>query len=148
MYLISHRGNTHGKIIELENEPEYIDQAIALGFDVEIDIRFLDGKLYLGHDGPQYNISLDWIIERKDHLWIHCKDGLSLQYLYGRDVNFFYHNIDDYTLTSKGYIWAYPTKEIDNCISVLPEIKDTKPKNCLGVCSDYIDKYRKLLNPD
>ena len=37
MILISHRGNIDGKIVERENHPEYIDEAIALGYDVEID---------------------------------------------------------------------------------------------------------------
>ena len=61
MILISHRGNTNGKQSELENMPEYIDNAIKLGYDVEVDIRFKSGKFYLGHDNSKCGISLDWL---------------------------------------------------------------------------------------
>ena len=61
MILISHRGNTEGCNEKKENSPDYIDNAISLGFDVEIDVRYLNGDLYLGHDLPQYKINLDLI---------------------------------------------------------------------------------------
>ena len=36
--------------------------------------------------------------------------------------NYFWHQNDDYTITSKGYIWAYPGKKLNkNAIYVLPE---------------------------
>ena len=38
MILISHRGNINGRQPNLENLPEYIDSALELGYDVEIDI--------------------------------------------------------------------------------------------------------------
>ena len=38
MIYISHRGNTNGKNPARENTKSYIDEAIAKGFDVEIDI--------------------------------------------------------------------------------------------------------------
>ena len=52
MILISHRGNIDGKKPHLENQPDYIDEAIALGYDVEIDVWLIDGVLFLGHDAP------------------------------------------------------------------------------------------------
>ena len=64
MKYISHRGNVDGICLELENRPEYIDAAISLGYDVEIDLRTLNGCLYLGHDDPQYPISLEWMHDR------------------------------------------------------------------------------------
>ena len=45
MILISHRGNTNGKNINRENTKSYIDEAIAKGFDVEIDICKWDGVI-------------------------------------------------------------------------------------------------------
>ena len=45
MILIAHRGNTIGPNIEKENHPDYIDEAIKKGFDVEVDIR---GNLFDG----------------------------------------------------------------------------------------------------
>jgi hypothetical protein len=50
MILISHRGNINGKIVEKENHPDYIDEAINLDYDVEIDIWMIEGILMLGHD--------------------------------------------------------------------------------------------------
>ena len=38
MILISHRGNINGKKPDLENKPEYIQNAIKLGYNVEIDV--------------------------------------------------------------------------------------------------------------
>jgi len=56
MILISHRGNINGKFESYENEPTYIDLALSKGYDVEIDVWYVDGLLYLGHDKPQYGI--------------------------------------------------------------------------------------------
>ena len=50
MLLISHRGNVKGRFEEFENSPSYIDKAIELGYDVEVDIRYISEVLYLGHD--------------------------------------------------------------------------------------------------
>ena len=38
MILVSHRGNTVGKNLELENTPKYIEKAIKLGYEVEVDL--------------------------------------------------------------------------------------------------------------
>ena len=53
MKIISHRGNIRGAIPDKENRPSYIDCAIGSGYDVEIDLRMIDGELWLGHDEPQ-----------------------------------------------------------------------------------------------
>ena len=70
MLLIAHRGNTNGRFESWENEPTYIDKAINEGFDVEIDVWFVGGILYLGHDKPDYGVDTRWLIERSDKLWI------------------------------------------------------------------------------
>ena len=63
---------------------------------------------------------------------------------FGSDLNYFWHQEDTLTLTSKRYIWAYPGKQpIENSISVMPEIKNDDISLCVGICSDYILKYRK-----
>ena len=46
MILISHRGNTNGKLPSAENRPDYIDEAIGFGFDVEIDVWLIDGVIF------------------------------------------------------------------------------------------------------
>jgi len=152
MILISHRGNINGRNPKLENNPEYIMKAIEAGYDVEIDIREIDGKFYLGHDKPQYEISLHNAIflSNPEKLWIHCKNILALHSLQKyKDLNIFFHDRDQCTLTSKGYIWTYPGcilghqgKE-NNSICVLPETVDYEQFNCCGICSDEIEKYKK-----
>ena len=47
MRYISHRGNLTGRDPFRENTVEYIQEALDKGFDVEIDVRCVDGKLYL-----------------------------------------------------------------------------------------------------
>jgi hypothetical protein len=54
MILISHRGNLNGKDVDNENNPLYIDRALGKGYDVEVDVWYVNGKWYLGHDEPTY----------------------------------------------------------------------------------------------
>ena len=42
MYLISHRGNVNGKNPDRENSPLYIKAALTLGYDVEVDVWYID----------------------------------------------------------------------------------------------------------
>ena len=56
MRLIAHRGNITGPDPSRENHPDYIRQAIDLGYNVEIDVWRIGGKFILGHDEPQYEI--------------------------------------------------------------------------------------------
>jgi hypothetical protein len=147
MKFISHRGNLNGKDLSKENNPEQIDYCISLGFDVEIDIRFMNDRFYLGHDEAQYEISFQWIIDRQEKLWIHCKNLDSLVRLRNLAyINCFWHQEDDFTLTSQGFIWTYPKKELTiDSIAVLPEcylhINNIKQLKCYGICSDFIKEY-------
>ena len=144
MILISHRGNTTGKIEQAENRPDYIDEAIAFGYDVEIDVRYIDGDLYLGHDEPEYPTTLNWIRERGDKLWIHCKNHTTIEHLHQTDLNYFWHDVDDMTITSHGFIWAHPKiQPLKNSIAVLPDNYKWDLSKCIGICSDYIANYKK-----
>jgi glycerophosphoryl diester phosphodiesterase len=152
MKLIAHRGNVDGPNPLLENQPETIDKAIQLGFDVEIDIRYdtLDGEFYLGHDDPQYLVTSYWLAQRMENLWIHCKNIDALYHFATKTggYNYFWHQEDDYTLTSKGYIWTYPGKTYTSkSIIVMPEtivdknnLNDMRGYNCFGICSDFVGK--------
>lgn len=102
---------------------------------------------YLGHDKPQYKINKKFLLNKK--LWCHAKNMEALVYLKKIKANFFWHQNDDFTLTSSGYIWTYPGKKLSNkSICVLPEYKKSKiSKNISGICSDYIEKYKnKFVN--
>ena len=142
MILISHRGNLNGPNEIRENSPYYIMEAIAEGYDVEIDLWVINGEIYLGHDNPQYKINNDWLIERTNKLWIHCKNVDSLNWIKDTGLHYFWHQEDTLTLTSKNYIWVYPGKQpIVGSIAVMPEIHNDDISKCLGVCSDFIKKY-------
>jgi hypothetical protein len=148
MHLISHRGNILGSFPEKENNPTYIDCAINSGYDVEIDIHLIDNQFWLGHDEPQYKITGEWLTERVSSLWIHCKNIDALYYFSANqnNYNYFWHQNDDFTLTSKNYIWTYPGKEYTTrSIIVMPEwntdidgLGSLKSLNCHGICSDYV----------
>jgi hypothetical protein len=141
---ISHRGNLKGRNVERENEPEYIDEAIKAGFDVEIDMWWVDGRVYLGHDNPQYEVDNEWLVDRADKLWVHCKNVELLNWIRSTILHYFWHEEDTLTLTSKQYVWVYPGKQpIIGSIAVMPEIHNDKIKKCAGVCSDFVEDYRK-----
>ena len=145
MILISHRGNINGKIVERENHPSYIDEAINLGYDVEIDMWWIDGKTYLGHDVPQYEVDDEWLTKRINKLWVHCKNIELLNWIRSTTLHYFWHEEDTLTLTSQNQIWAYPGKQpILGSIAVMPEINKDNISLCIGICSDYIKNYKKL----
>ena len=143
MILISHRGNINGRMPNLENSPEFIDAAIQKKYDVEIDLRTHNGKLFLGHDEPQYEVDIDWLKSRSDYLWIHGKDRESFETCLENKLHTFWHDTDDYTITSKNYVWAYPGKQpIKGSIAVMPERSTDDVSVCKGICSDVIKKYK------
>jgi len=152
MIYIAHRGNLNGPIPEQENNPEYIDYALYHGFEAEVDLRVANGVYYLGHDKTQYKISLSWLEDRQHKLWIHCKNTEALSVCMDNYLHCFFHNIDDYTITSNGYVWAYPgkLKASNSCILVMPELqhgtKFIKGYGYAGICSDYIEKIRGRKN--
>lgn len=145
MVLISHRGNINGKNPERENQPEYIDETISSNYDVEVDVWYVDGDLYLGHDEPQYQIHIDWLYKRFSNLWIHCKNLESIEFFrnLGHNPHYFWHQDDDVTITSKGHLWVFPGKQpIENSIAVLPELNNDDVSQCYGICSDFIVNYK------
>ena len=152
MKLIAHRGNIDGPNPSEENKPEYIEAAIAQGYDVEIDIRYaaLAQRFYLGHDSSTYGVTQYWLAQYMDNLWIHCKNIEALDFFVTKTggYNYFWHQEDDFTLTSKKYIWNYPGKTYtSNSVIVMPEwntpmesFSDLKAYNCHGICSDYVGR--------
>jgi len=132
----------------MENHPEYIEEAIRSLYNCEVDLWAIDNELYLGHDSPQHKITIDFLINFKKSLWIHCKNLQSLEYLIKIDSGFtyFWHQADDFTLTSNGFIWTYPGK-ITGEKSILVHLDEPEytnnnfNKKIAGVCSDYIIKF-------
>jgi hypothetical protein len=139
--LISHRGNINGRKPELENSPSYIEEAISQDFNVEIDVWYQNG-FWLGHDAPSYFIEESFL--ENFSLWCHAKNSQALIRMSKNPfIHCFWHENDRFTLTSRGYIWAYPSKEVvKNSIIVLPKIHNNDTKGCLGICSNYISSYK------
>jgi hypothetical protein len=151
MKLIAHRGNINGRNGERENSPDYIDEAIQVGYDVEIDVWIKENKLYLGHDEATYEITPEFLKKRQQYIWCHAKNLDALDYLLGNDYHCFFHDKDDYTITSKGVIWAYPGKTLNNnTVCVMPEwISLVLPRyDIYGICSDFIDHYKDCIFKD
>ncbi len=142
--IISHRGNINGADPRHENMPEYISEALGM-FDCEVDFWKVGEELFLGHDTPQYKIDRDFLTNPK--LWVHCKNIEAMRYAsdYRLLINSFWHQQDDFTLTTSGYLWTYPGKPLTNkSIAVLPEtVKDWDISVAYGVCTDYPLKYER-----
>jgi hypothetical protein len=145
---ISHRGNINGVDERRENSPEYINEAIEAGYDVEVDVRLdHEGKYWLGHDYPQYEIDKKWLTDRNSFLWIHAKNVQALIALKD-DHRVFAHNCDDQTIISNSdYIWTHDLSNITRR-SVIPlldkshDIKVYANTEFYGVCSDYVEYYK------
>jgi len=158
MKLIAHRGNINGINPKDENHPDYLKKALDNGYDIETDVWIIEGIYYLGHDKPQYKTDLSFLEDTR--IWCHCKNLDALLVLKNNPkINCFWHENDCFTLTTKGYIWTYPGKELTSqSICVMPEwnnFSDFKEKtlNIYGICSDFVglkmfkepDKYSKSI---
>lgn len=150
--LIAHRGLLEGPSKDLENHPETLERARSRGYDIEIDLWFDQGRWYLGHDAPTHECTIDWLssINRTHylddhHAWIHAKNIDALYEL--RRIRWeghvFWHQNDDVTLTSTGYLWTYPGKTLTPLsICVMPEWVDmidrAKELDVHGFCTDHV----------
>jgi len=159
MIFIAHRGNINGKNPDLENKPSHILQVLEQGFHVEIDVRYIDDKFVLSHDliSPE-QVNEEYIVDESflehPNLWCHAKDAEAFEMmLMNVNIHCFYHENDEYTLTSKGIIWSYPgALPIYNSILLNFDKNYTfneVPSNCLGICSDYVEilfEQYKIIN--
>jgi len=154
MMVISHRGNLNGRDEEIENHPKHIDKIIsAYMMNVEVDLRIVNGTYWLGHDEPQYKIDYEWLHTRRNFLWIHCKNHEALLRLQrremqspGQDLNFFWHESDDFTMTSRGVLWAnvgieLPPRLAAKAVAVMPEINNTDTSRFWGICTDWAEHF-------
>jgi hypothetical protein len=147
MIYIAHRGLFEGPDKDKENNPEQIDKAVEMGYDVELDVWWINNKWFLGHDGPTYQVDFEYINQRD--VWAHCKNLDALYHIGKQPVycHYFWHQEDDFTLTNSGKIWTYPGRDLtNNSIAVVPERcenywKYVKNVDIFGVCTDYVNKF-------
>ena len=147
MILIAHRGNIFGPRSEYENMPYHIEEAIHLGYDVEIDVWSNGIWWRLGHDQPDTWVGINFLRKYKNKLWCHAKDPQTLMALLDAELHCFYHADDRVTLTSKNFIWTHPNCAIltQNSICVLPERDRKYFGKAYGICSDYVDDFKEFL---
>jgi HAD superfamily hydrolase (TIGR01509 family) len=151
MRFIAHRGNTVGKQLDRENEPAYIFEALAQGYDVEVDAWCNDGMWRLGHDEPQYAVDYTFLLQKG--LVVHAKNLGALSVL-ARDerVHCFSHDVDDVVLSSQRLLWTYPDKPLgENSVAVMftGDVSSRLPlldrPGVVGICADDVDPLRASL---
>jgi len=121
---------------DCENNLIYVQEAIAKGFDVEVDVWFVDGEFFLGHDAPTYLVDRSWIMSRSS-LWCHAKNIEAMeQLLLMEDVTCFWHQNDTMTLTSNGILWMYPGNYSSLGVTVELGKKKDIP-DVWGLCTDH-----------
>ncbi len=145
---ISHRGNLYKKDVERENKLNSIYDVINKGFDCEIDTWVINDKIFLGHDEPLLEVDSKVLLDFKEYLWIHCKNLDALNYFSihsENEFNYFWHQKDDFTLTSKNFIWTYPDKNFSEN-SVIVDLIHTVEinKKAYGLCSDNIYEAKNI----
>lgn len=152
MRFISHRGNLDGAHKDLENLPSQIDKAVSQGFDVEIDLWFHNGSLYLGHDRPEHKTSDRFLIDRSSNLWVHAKSVDTVSFLLQSDLNWFWHESDKFALTSRGIPWSFPEVFFESCVVNQPADSSKfwterlhEKMNFYAICHDDIARVRKEI---
>jgi len=142
--LIAHRGNMEGPSPEYENKPNYIMGGLAAHpwLHCEIDVWMIGGEFFLGHDAPQYQVNEEFLVNAR--LWCHAKNLAALEVLMRNPLTHcFWHQGDDFTMTSRGYIWTYPHQNLTGLsICVLPELQTVDFSKAAGICSDFIEKEK------
>jgi hypothetical protein len=150
MLLIAHRALLNGKR-DGENHPEQIKYCLEHGLDVEIDIWYNDDSFWLGHDGPQHRVDIEFI--QQPGLWLHCKDIYSARLLrYYPWLNSFVIDKDDFTFTTKNWLWVSPTHgySVKGAICVMPEdprwkFSTERLLDFAGICSDNVYYYKDYV---
>ena len=137
-FLIAHRGNFFGAKKERENTISYLTEALEKDFHIETDVWFINDQFYLGHDSPTELTDKHFLTQPK--VWCHAKQLNALYELLAIGAHCFYHTVDSFTLTSRGYIWTYPGEPLTSrSICVLP--KETTIPNVAGICSDDLSRF-------
>ena len=68
----------------------------------------------------------DFDFPPRQHLWCHAKNLQALQSMLEYNINCFWHQQDDFTITSKGDIWTYPGMQVcENSIIVCKDKPET-----------------------
>lgn len=149
MRLIAHRGNTKGFDPAGENRITYLSQALDKGYDVEVDVRLMDGLIWLGHDKPLEVVGPQFF--RSSRVWTHAKDPATFAYLSRfPDVQCFYQDKDLISMTTNGYLWCNSLHPISDSKAIIFQGRMQQPEtglvmenipNVFGVYSDWVESF-------
>lgn len=156
-----------------ENTHRQIEEALCLGFDVEIDVSWYNGKFYLGHDFPNEDLEITDLQKwsKINQIFVHCKTIRTVQSLCANVITStilgidlgnvipFYHQEDPCILLMNGQVWVHPNNMLYamdyntmNTIFVLPSMTDFNPntpyntlKDCWAICTDWPAVLKKDL---
>ena len=160
--IIAHRGLINGPCNINENKPDHISKNFSAFPRIinEIDI-WINDQIFLGHDKPSYKVNLEFIKKNSSKLILHIKyiNNNSIKALNNLEeilnsCHTFSHEEDDFTITSKNWIWSHPRRGIEeNCIVVMPEkflnFNSDEDlillKKAKGICTDYPLKMVGLI---
>lgn len=146
-WLIAHRGLVDGPDKALENKFSEIKRMVVGRQCCEIDVWFVHGQYFLGHDCPVESIDLAWLLDYQDYLLIHAKNVeafASFEFLRshgGHDLHFFYHSNENVVFTSRNMVIPYPGETIyPGMMHMMPESAIPKANHGpVAICSDYIN---------
>ena len=104
---------------------------------------------YFSENNSEFLEETGYQCENLKYLLLHCKNLDALYELMRRPFKYvyFWHQEDDFTLTSNDVIWTYPGKHLTNkSVAVVPERcesywKHVKTLDLVGVCTDYVEKF-------
>lgn len=138
MILISHRGNLRGRIPDLENTISSIIEAILSGYYVEIDIWYIDGWFWLGHDKPVTPIHGMFLAHER--VICHAKNLDAVSELKNVGAHWFWHENDLMTVTSRGWLWFHPMVGYRSDGVVLDfGVNIRKDSSVFAICADWLE---------
>lgn len=148
MIFISHRGNLNGIILDRENSPEYINEAIEKGYLVVVDVWLVgEDHFALGNDRPKYLTNIEYI--KQNNIICRARSLNTLNALIESRAHCFFQDYERISLTNGGLIWAAPSQSVTpRSIVIMPEheisnVRTAALLKCAGICSNFIQLVRE-----
>lgn len=165
MKIISHRGNLKGIDPFKENDPNHLDYVLNSRptFLIEVDVwgDSRTNSLSMGHDEPVHHVDPIWVAKHRNRLILHCKNREAMEIVSELNgttnaIEYFYHQNDEYTITSKQNIWVHPRAvPAKNSYWVINDdifngdrdwLYDWIMKSAvMGICTDYPEYWAERL---
>jgi len=124
----------------MENRREYLIAALESGHSVEVDVWWRNGSFYLGHDAGVELAAPSFLV--REQVWCHAKSPNALYALLQINAHCFFHDRDAATLTSRGFIWSFPSSTpTPKSVCVLPEVFKGDPTPFAAICTDFVHRY-------